>query len=146
VDPFEFHSGNRETRAAFRRQVRLQIYLPLAVGALALAGLVAVMWRSQYGDTSVWADVSLSLLLIVGFGLGILVLALVSAAAFGVWFAVRELPRPFHEAQIAIARAEHSIGLAADKAVLPLIVPKAAWHAILSMLRYLMGIFGRTIS
>jgi hypothetical protein len=146
VDPFEYHRlglSKRDTQAAFRRQVRLQIYLPLLLGLLGLAAMVAAIWRSQYGDTSIWADISLSLLLLVGFALGILLLVVLASAAVGAWYLIRELPRPFRQAQIAIARAEHSTEQIADRAMLPLIVPKAAWHAMLRTLRYLMGIFKR---
>ena len=108
-----------------------------------LAAAIALLGKSEIGEASVWADVSLSLLLLAAMVLGLLVLAIFTAAAVGIWFAIRELPDPFRPARIAVARAERSTEAAADKVVLPLIIPSAAWHAARWALRTLTGIFRR---
>lgn len=146
MDPFERHRlglTRHDPRADFRRQVRLQVYLPLAIGLLALIGAVAALWRGQVGDASAWADTALAFLLLLVMLLGLVALALFSAVTVGVWFVVRELPQPFEQARTAVARAEHAVDQAYHKAALPLIVPKAAAHSIAAGIRYLAGIFGR---
>lgn len=110
---------------------------------IGLAALVTITWRSQVGDASVWADVSLMLLLIVGFVLGLVLLAVLTTVAIGVWYVVRELPQPFRRARIAVARAAQAAEQAADKAAVPMIAPKAAWHTMRSTVRYLAGVFSR---
>jgi hypothetical protein len=54
---------NPVTKAAFRRQVWLQIYLPLAGGVLLLAAAAAGLWRADLAGASAWADASAILLL-----------------------------------------------------------------------------------
>lgn len=144
MDPFEMHRlglTRRDPAATFRRQVRLQVYLPLGIGLLVLAGAVALLWRGQVGNASVWADTALALLLLIAIVLGLVVLLVISALVIGVWFAVRKLPEPFAQARMAVARAEHAVDQAYHKAALPMIVPKAAAHSIASGIRYLAGIF-----
>ncbi len=144
MDPFEQHRlgiAQQDTAGKFRRQVRLQVYLPLAVGILLLAGLAALLWRGQVGDASVWADGALAFLLLAAMILGLVVLVIFSALMVGVWLAVRRLPEPFERARLAVARAEHAADQAARRAALPMIVPKAILHAITTGYQYLAGIF-----
>lgn len=144
MDPFEMHRlgiGRQDIAAKFRRQVWLQVYLPLAVGVLLLAGLAAALWRGQVATASAWADTALSLLLLLVLVFGLIVLAVFASLAFGVWYAVRRLPEPFQQVRLTVARVEHGADEVVHKAALPLIVPKAVLHAFSSAVRYLTAIF-----
>ncbi len=144
MDPFEMHRlglGRHDTASKFRRQVWLQVYLPLAVGVMLLAGLSVGLWRGQVGTVSAWADTALSLLLLPVLVLGLILLAVLASLAYGVWYAVRRLPEPFQQVRLTLARVEHGADEVVHKAALPLIVPKAVLHAISSAIRYLTAIF-----
>lgn len=144
MDPFELHRlgiTRQDTAGRFRRQVRLQVYLPLALGMLVLGGLVALLWRGQVGSASAWADAALAFMLLVTMVGGVVLLVIFSALTAGVWMAVRRLPEPFEQARLAVAKAEHATDGAARKAAMPLIAPEAMLHAVATGLRYLAGIF-----
>ena len=69
----------------FRKDVWLQIYTPIILGVIALVAIVATIWVTGQGTASVWADVSLVMLIIptfiLGFIFGILLLYSTSPSA-----------------------------------------------------------------
>jgi hypothetical protein len=71
---------NPVTQAAFRRQVRREVYLPIALTVLAIVLLVAVVIVVGYGTRSAWADMAL-VLLAVPVALLLVVLTAVLAGA-----------------------------------------------------------------
>jgi len=102
---YPFEPSRRETDEAFRREVWLQIYLPLILGALLIGALVAVAFLSPgFTSTSNLADVSLILVLSQAMLIGVVPLALIAALAFGVWYAIRELPPYLQRAADFMAR------------------------------------------
>ena len=78
LPPF-LESGSQDPQAAFRRQVRREIYLPIALAILGIILLVVTVIAVAYGTRSSWADVSL-VLLAVPFAI---VLVLMTAALAG---------------------------------------------------------------
>lgn len=146
MDPFELNRlgiKRGETAAKFRKQVWLQVYLPLALGLVLLTTLIVVLWRGPVGDASVWADTALAFLMLPVMLVGLLLLALFGALVVGVTLAVRRLPEPFEQARLAVARVEDTADQVAGKAALPVIIPSAIFHTIGAVLRYLAGIFDR---
>ncbi len=67
-----------------RREVRIQIYLPLIVGFLFLTVVVIALVTAGFGTTSAWADVSLILMIIPIFVLSLIILAAFLALTVGV--------------------------------------------------------------
>lgn len=132
--------ARHDTEAEFRRQVWLQVYLPLGLGVLLLGGAVAALWRGRVGTASVWADTALVFLLLVGMIFGVVVLAIISALMVGVFLAVRELPEPFARVRLAVAQVERQVGQAADIAARPMIGIRSAAHTVRSTMGYLAGI------
>lgn len=146
LDPFEYHRLGLSTfnpPKAARRQVRLEVYLPLGLSILLLAAGGVLLRRAEVGDASVWADVGLALLLGMGFVLGFLILVIVAAAAAGVWYLVRLLPAPFMEARMGLAKARQAALQTSDRAARAVILPSAALRAVQAAFSYLASILQR---
>jgi len=146
LDPFEYHRLGLSTAnppKSARRQVRLEVYLPLGLAILLLLGGWVLLRRAGVGDASVWADAGLALLLGMGFILGLLILVIVAAAATGVWYLVRILPAPFMEARIGLAKVRHTALQASDRAARAVILPSAGLKAVRAAFSHLASILQR---
>jgi len=146
LDPFEYHRLGLSTLnppKAARRQVRLEVYLPLGLSILLLVAGGVLVRRAGVGDASVWADVGLALLLGMGFILGLLILVIVAAAAVGVWYLVRLLPAPLMEAHIGLAKAQEAALQASDRAARTVILPSAGLKAVRAAFSHLASILQR---
>ena len=146
MDPFEYHRlglGKFNPPQTTRRQVRLEIYLPLTIAVFIIAGVGALLWSSGVGDASVWANIATAMLLAMVLVLGLLLLAVLTAAVVGVWYVVRVLPDPLLRARIGLAKAQDTAIQASDRAVRPFIIPSAGWQAARATIRQLVGIFQR---
>src|SRR3990172_609884 len=76
--------ANPVTQAAFRRQLRLEIYLPLGLTLLGIAVFVGVAAALSYGTPGAWADTTLILLAVpTALLLAILLSALAAAPPCG---------------------------------------------------------------
>ena len=120
---------NPITRAAYRRHIRLQIYLPLALGLAALGVGAVWLWREGVGSARVWADTAAILLLLPMLVIGLLGLIVVAAAAYAVGWVTGLLPGYTRIAQRFMAQAEGQLTRASDLAVMPVTVPRSAWAA-----------------
>ncbi len=120
---------NPITRAAYRRQVRLQVYLPLALGLVALAFGGAWLWREGVGSARIWADTATIFLFLPLLVIGLLGLIVVAAAAYAVGWVTGWLPGYTRRAQRIMAQAERQVTRASDLAVMPVTVPRSVWAA-----------------
>lgn len=91
---------NPHTQALNRRESLWQIAAPLAVAVVAAVTLMALA-ASPAGarSRSAFADVSLILLIVPAAVAGLALLALLCGLGVGVWYARRELPYLFKQAQ-----------------------------------------------
>jgi len=123
MDDLEFRSvevgPNPATRAAFRRQVILEIYLPLLVGIAVLAAVAVLLWRSGAGEASAWADASTVLLLLPLLALSLLPIAILAAVAYGVTKLIEVIPGPAHQAQSAVAQVARTTKRGTSAALRP---------------------------
>ena len=107
---------NQRTAALIRRDVIWQIALPLGLAALVVL-VIAVLLIAPVGAPvrSVWADISLILLIIPTGLFGLIALALVG----GLWYLVfriwRELPYYAKQAQDFVALATYRVSMIATK-------------------------------
>lgn len=131
---------NPKTQAAFRRQVRLQIYLPLGLGILAVGGVGIGLALEGVGTVSAWADITLVYLLIVALIVGLVALAAVGALAFGVGWVIVRLPGPAMQTQVLIARAAGIVRRGAEAGIRPILVTRSAWASVRVALRALAGV------
>lgn len=133
-------TGNPKTRAAFRRQVRLQIYLPLGLGILVVGGAGIGLAFAGVGTASAWADITLVYLLSVALIVGLVVLAAIGALAYGVGWAIVRLPGPAMQAQRLVARVAGIVQRGANAGVRPVFVTRSAWASVRAALRGMTGV------
>jgi hypothetical protein len=144
MDPFEikrYPVTSKDVEASWKHQIRLQIYLPLGMGLLILAILIGLLILSQTGDASVWADISLVILFSLAIILGFIGLVIIVMGVIGVIYLIRFVPPPFDQTREAAFDVQDSISQASEAATKPVIVPRAATHALIAGVRYLAGIF-----
>ena len=133
---------NREEKTRkTRRQIWLQIYLPLALGAIVLVGLGIWVVLAGFGTASVWADVGLVLIIIPTFIIGLLLFAALIGITYGLFRLIAILPDPMDRVFLAVERAGEVMSQGADHAVKPVFAVlkggaalKATWRAIVSLL------------
>lgn len=121
---------NPVTQAAFRRQVRREIYLPLTLVVLLIVGLVVLAVGAGYRSAGAWADVVL-VALAIPMALALLVLLVVMVgAAFLMARVIGELPSVTVGLQHGVERVSGAVRRASDAAVRPVIVPKGLAAAL----------------
>jgi hypothetical protein len=125
-----------------RRQMLLQVYLPLGLFALLLAALVAWLWMGGVGDAGTWADVALILLLIPAMLMGLVILAAFIALAVLIVRLIGIIPEPAHRAQSIIRRVERETSRSVDLALRPLLTLSALWAAFKAICKGLISIIG----
>ncbi len=145
MDPFELKKRYpvtaKDVETAWKHQVRMQVYFPLGMGLLLLGLLIGMIWLSQTGDSSVWADISLVLLLAAAIILGFVGLVIIAVGVIGVIYVIRMTPLPFDRTREAAYDAQAAVSEASKVATRPVIVPRAATYALITGVRYLAGIF-----
>jgi hypothetical protein len=127
---------NRETR----RHVRLQVYLPLALGVIILLGLGIWVILAGFGTTSVWADVGLVLIIIPTFVIGILIFVVLIGVTYGLFRLIGILPDPIDKVYLTVEQIKEGATQGADLAVKPMLAVlkagaalKAVWKEIISL-------------
>lgn len=116
--------------ATFRRQVWLQVYLPLGLGILVVAGVGLGLWRAGVGQASVWADVGLICLVATGMVVLLILMALVVALTLCVSWLILRLPEPAQRLQGIVRRVRGIVGQVADRSAQPLIGARAGWASL----------------
>ena len=106
-----------------------------------LAVLIGLLWLSQVGDESVWADIALVFLFALAIILGLVGLIILVMGAIGVIYLIRAVPPPFDQTREAVYDAQAAVEEASKTATKPVIAPQAATHAAKAGIRYLAGIF-----
>jgi hypothetical protein len=127
---------------AHKRQMRLEVYLPLGLSILAIGALVAWLWLGGVGDAGTWADVALIALIIPALFAGLIVLATVIALAVLIGKLTGLIPEPASQVQKLFHRAERGISRGADQALQPFLILSAIWAAVRAIGRGLAGILG----
>jgi hypothetical protein len=127
--------------SAFRKSVWLQIYLPLLVIILILAGGVAALWVTGSGTTSAWADISLVLLLIPALLLGLIVLAILIALVYAMLQVITLIPGPARQLHKVVEKIAGRSLQFTDLIVRPMILPQAGAAAVRQFWRTLFSIF-----
>lgn len=125
--------GRREvgpsTRASFRRQVWLEIYLPLAAGGMILAIGALVLWQGSGGGLPTWRDTALVLLVLPWLVIGIVALLVVATLGVVIGRVVIWLPPRARRAQGILERTSDAARRTGDALAEPLIKVRAAWGA-----------------
>src|SRR5689334_1682464 len=96
---------NPRTQAQIRREVFWQIALPMGLAAILTLTLAGVMVAQRYAPVrSPLANVSVMFLIIPTALWGLVLLALIVAVCVGLFYALRELPPLFKQAQDFMAQ------------------------------------------
>jgi hypothetical protein len=120
---------------ATRRQIRLQIFLPLLLGVVVIAGLALAIYAAGFGGVGVWADISLVVLILPMMLIGLLAWILTSAVLYvmlkvGGWV----LP-PLRKAQSYVDQANRMTRRGMDITARPLIVLHGVWAGLARIVR-----------
>lgn len=132
---------NPVTQSAFRRQVRVEVYLPIGLALLAMVLLVAVVMSIGYGSAGAWADTALVLLAIP---LAVLLLVLTAALAGGIYLMVRLIrvvPTVTGGLQEGVDRVAGAVRQGSDVAVRPILIPAGIAAALGEVGRSLRYVF-----
>jgi len=124
-------------RQAYRRQVWLEIYIPLALAIAAGAAGLVVNWSGVVAGASSLADIMLAGLLIP-FLLALLpLIAVVLAAVYVVGLGIRGIPAPASKVQARLAMIAHEARRASSLAARPVVslagaraAAAAAWRRL----------------
>lgn len=124
-----------------RRQVFKQIYLPVGIGVLVLVGMVAGISWTGVGTTGVWADISLVLILIPTFLLGLVGLIILVGLTYALLKLIDLLPSPLHRLHAEIERLGKATRQGADGIVRPIFILGAAKAALKAAGSLIISIF-----
>ena len=127
---------------AHRRQMRLQVYLPLGLSALAVIALVVGLWLGGVGDAGTWADVAVIMLLIPALLVGLIVLAAFIALAVLVGKLIGIIQEPAYRAQVIAHRVRKGITNGTDLALRPLLEMSAAGAVLRAVVRMFAALIG----
>jgi hypothetical protein len=139
-DPFK-SKKRRKPSKEFQRTVWLQIYIPLIVIILVLIGVVTLFWVEGVGTFSGWADTALVFLLIPALLLGLILIVLIAAISFGIFYIIGEIPGPARQAQDGMRKVASETRRLASLVVKPFFAPKAAGSAVNKAIRHMASIF-----
>ncbi|NIS80840.1 MAG: hypothetical protein GTO14_11665 [Anaerolineales bacterium] len=141
MDPRFSQDNDTNLTSATRRQIRLQIMLPLVLGMLVVVAAVVWILFSGYGSASVWADLALILLTIPMFILGLLLLAVLVVFTYIISRLIIGLPAPLRRAQRVAARSARASRRSGDLAAKPFVTLPAVWASLRRFVQGLSEIF-----
>jgi hypothetical protein len=124
-------------RQAYRRQVWLEIYLPLALAVAAGAAGLVVNWSGIVAGASSLADIMLAGLLIPFLLVLLPLIAIVLAGVYAVGLGIRSIPAPASKVQARLEMIAHEARGASTLAARPLVslagaqaAAAAAWRKL----------------
>ena len=132
---------NPVTQAAFRRQVRREVYLPIALTVLAIALLVALVIVMGYVTGSAWADMALVLLAVPVALVLVVLTGVLAGATYLMLLLIREVPTVTSTLQDGADRLEGAVRRGSDAAVQPILAPAGLAAGLAELGRSLRSIF-----
>lgn len=121
---------NPTTTRRYRRQARLQIYLPLAVILILVVAGGVLLWPGSAPAARAYADAALVFLILPVLLFGFIVLALVVGGVYLLVLLLRRLPEPAYRVQLVLGRVERKVRQGADMAARPMVRLSAIWAAL----------------
>jgi hypothetical protein len=142
MDALPSQDRNREniTRKT-RRHIWLQIYLPLILGAIILAGLGIWVVLAGFGTASVWADVGLVLIIIPTFVIGLLIFAALLGITYGLFRLIGILPDPIDRVYMTVERIGEVTSQGMDLAVKPVFAVRKTGAALRAVWKIIISLF-----
>jgi hypothetical protein len=133
---------DEEILSAYRRQVGLQVYLPLGLFTAALVAVVALLWVNGVGDTSTWADAALILVLIPTLVLGLILLAVLVALTVLIGKLIGIIPEPAYQVQTFMRTVEKQVKRAADLVLQPMVTLSSLVSSLREFVNSLVSFLG----
>ncbi len=134
IDPEELlPERNAAVHAEHRRQVKLQIYLPLIIWILfVFAGGIAIIIYGVRAESTLrrWADVSLIWVLIPVMFIGVLIMIATMGILFGVTRLLGITPGYFKVVQGYFSQAEQKVLQITDGLVEPVLLLRSHWAVL----------------
>lgn len=128
---------NPQTEALHKREVLLQITVPLVIGLSVFTGLVFLAIFASAGAKSQGADVALMWLLCLPILLTLLTTVLMGALVYGMWKLLAVVPGAMFQVQRFLFKVEGYVRMFADKLVEPFLKANSAaasarvlWHSL----------------
>ncbi len=122
---------------AIRREQRRQVLFPLVAGSLLVAAAAAVVLAGGQGGMSLGADLAVIYLAGAAGIVGLLVLVVVGALAFGVGWVIPRIPGPAGRVRRVVRRVAAGARRVSDIAAAPVFGAGATWAAVRSVRRAL---------
>lgn len=119
--PSPLPERNPETHRAHRREVLLQITLPLVIGVIIVLVLAVLAALGAPGNVSRWADVSLIWLIIPMLLVALIFLVVFGGLAFGVFYLIRLIPGYARQVQDFFTLVGAKVKQGSDMAVEPVL-------------------------
>ena len=117
----------------------LWVGLPLLLGLVIVAGLVAAVLSTGFGSAGVWADISLILVLLPLCVLSLIPFILLIAFSYGTVRLIRWLPDPFAQVARLMEQVKYQSRQGTQLAVRPVI----AWRGIMATIgAFFRGLIG----
>ena len=120
----------------------LQVYLPLSLFTAAVIALVILLWVNSVGDTRVWADTALILVLIPTFVLGLILLALLLALAVLVGKLIGIIPEPAYQVSTFMRMVEKRVKRITDLVLQPVMTLSALVSSLKEIVNSLVTFLG----
>lgn len=136
--------SRRSPGEEFRRQVILEVYLPMGIGLVLVGILVGGIWGSGAGTASVWADAAIVILVIPVLVLMILGLALFIALSIGIGRVLGWIPPQAGRTYKVVVRVQAAVRRLGDGIVAPVLAVRSAAAAAASGVRRLASVVRRT--
>lgn len=128
---------NPQTEALHKREVLLQITVPLIVGVSVFVGFVFLAIFASAGAKSQGADVALMWLLCMPMLFTLLASVLMGALVYGLWRLLAILPSSMFQVQNFFYKVQGFVRMFADKLVEPFLKANSAsasasalWHSL----------------
>lgn len=129
---------NREIRdpdnwEKHRREVRMQIMLPLAIGVFITILLAVLVTMGSFAQVSQWADVAVIWLAVPALFATLIIFVILAAFAYGMWMFLKVLPGYMAQIQDFFKLVNARISGITDKLVEPFLGyegNKSSWRAM----------------
>ncbi len=124
-----------------KRHIWFQIWLPMIIGLLVVAGIVTGLMLAQVSTASTWADTALVFLLLPVIVVGIFVISAVGVLVYFVGRLMRRLPGPLRMVDDRVQQAAGMTRRVSGQLVKPFIVLPASWSSIQTVMDRIFSIF-----
>jgi hypothetical protein len=141
TNSFQPNLDERPQAKAYRKQVRIWIFLPLLLGILVIVLLIAMLWVNQAGSFSLWADITLIFILVPFFIMGMILLIVSAGLVYAIALLIGWIPQPAYQIEAALTRVDRLVRRYTRMIARPFMLPSAIAAAWMELVRSIASIF-----